>query len=433
MTTLAFVLLAGAGIQSPPAAIDTDLAARYFRQAERLSDVDGGRLWGVRLYGPMLFADSRTRSVVGNQPDKEGRLKRAGSVWVGTLGEADTVANTATQWAGVRWTMVMWPLPKLERPRGRLMMHECYHRIQDGLGLPGKDASMPHLDSREGRTWLRLEMRSLAVAVDGRGEERARAAEDAIVFRRERRAKCGPDAAGSEQRLEINEGLAEYTGFRLSGYPEADLDDRAAVGLESLEGSSSLGRSFAYDTGPAYGRLLDGYAPGWRKKLTAVSDLGETLAAAIHLQVTGDLDALANERSKVYEGDVVMAEEARLEARRLTTIKNYTARFIDGKALCLTASANFTYSYDPYGVDSLPNWGTVYPNGKFTDDWGVLTVTDGGALVVRKNGPATEVRVTAPGSPDGSTIKGEGWELTLNPGWKLVSGLRAGDWQAVKG
>jgi hypothetical protein len=58
--------------------IDPALARGYFDEAKALSAKDAGRLWGVELYGPMLFADPVSRAVVANQPDAEGRLRLGG-------------------------------------------------------------------------------------------------------------------------------------------------------------------------------------------------------------------------------------------------------------------------------------------------------------------------------------------------------------------
>ncbi len=50
-------------------------------------------------------------------------------------------------------------------------MHELFHRIQGGLGLSSEMPKMPpgsgenaHLDSLEGRYWMRLEWRGRALA-----------------------------------------------------------------------------------------------------------------------------------------------------------------------------------------------------------------------------------------------------------------------------
>jgi len=55
--------------------MDLEAAKRYFDDAKAASDADAGKLWGVRLYGPMMFADPQTRAVVANQADAEGTLR----------------------------------------------------------------------------------------------------------------------------------------------------------------------------------------------------------------------------------------------------------------------------------------------------------------------------------------------------------------------
>src|SRR3954470_14428447 len=122
-------------------AIDPVRATQYFAEAKAASDADAGAFWGVRLYGPMMFADPQTRTVVANKADAEGKLKHQGDVWTGTLPPNVGIANTATRWAGVHWTMIMWgALGQFRQDRVRLMMHECFHRVQDGIGLPAVDA-----------------------------------------------------------------------------------------------------------------------------------------------------------------------------------------------------------------------------------------------------------------------------------------------------
>src|SRR5258708_4143208 len=81
------------------------------------------------------------------------------------------VANTATTWNGVHWTMIMWgSICERSVPRRRLMLHECFHRIQDEAGLPAGANDNAHLDSLDGRYWFLLELRALAVAL--RSEDR---------------------------------------------------------------------------------------------------------------------------------------------------------------------------------------------------------------------------------------------------------------------
>ena len=135
--------------QTPP--IDTRLASKYFGEAQALCDRDNNKLWGISLCAPMLFVDRKTRTVVANQADKEGILIKDENVFVGKLPPKVNIANTATEWAGVKWTMVIFPLPEDKIRRANLMAHEMWHRIQNDIGFPSSGAANNHLDSRDGR------------------------------------------------------------------------------------------------------------------------------------------------------------------------------------------------------------------------------------------------------------------------------------------
>ena len=195
--------------------VDGGKARQYFAEAKALSDRDNGALWKVPLCGPLLFVDYDTHHAVANQADAQGKLKPLNGMFIGTAPEELGVANTAAKWAGVEWTMVMWPLPQYKQPRMRLMMHECFHRVQGQIGLPATHAQNGHLDSLNGRIWLQMEWRALEHAFWQHGEEQRKNISDAIYFRNYRRSLF-PAAAKNENALEMNEGMAEYTGFKLS-------------------------------------------------------------------------------------------------------------------------------------------------------------------------------------------------------------------------
>jgi hypothetical protein len=92
------------------------------------------------------------------------------------------------------------------------MLHGLFHRIQPELGLITEDGFNEHLDTLEGRVWMRLEWRALRRAVESNGSGQTEAIADALAFRRERRRQF-PGAADNERREEIREGLASYTGI----------------------------------------------------------------------------------------------------------------------------------------------------------------------------------------------------------------------------
>jgi hypothetical protein len=89
---------------------------------------------------------------------------------------------------------------------------------------------------------------------------------DALLFRGERR-RTVPGAAVNERRLENNEGLAEYTGFALRGTGGEETRLAVARRLDMVDVEGSFVRSFAYQTGPAYGLLLDALASPARREL----------------------------------------------------------------------------------------------------------------------------------------------------------------------
>src|SRR5690606_22457279 len=145
-------LVAGAALPTAArAAPDPDLASTLFARAEAICRRDDGAMWGVSLCGPVLLVDHTDRRVLASAPDAEGRLEKAGDGYAGTLPADVVVANTATDWAGVRWTqLVSTLLPDAADQRSVLLAHEMFHRVQPSLGLARDEADNGHLDTLEG-------------------------------------------------------------------------------------------------------------------------------------------------------------------------------------------------------------------------------------------------------------------------------------------
>ncbi len=410
------------------AAIDPSLAARYFREAEQLSAADGGHLWGIVLYGPMLFAERGTRELAANTADDAGALEARAGVYVGTVPSDQNLANTAIEWAGQRWTMVLWPPPANRYDRQRLMMHELFHRVQPALGLAGSDRGNAHLETKEGRVWIRLEWRALEEALLRGGAERTQAVADAVTFRAKRHALF-PEAGAEERALERNEGLAEYTGLTLSGLPARVLADRAAVGLADREGNERLARSFAYGSGPAYGVLLDEAGAEWRERAVAGADLGELLAEAYGVPLgAGE----AEQRAGAYDGERLIADETRRAERIAAELARLREIFLEGPTLRLVPEGSFRYVFDPNGATPLADVGTVYESSRVSAAWGVLTVESGGVLLELSDLGITGVVVPAPADAVDPPLEGEGWRLELAEGWRVVPAERPGSWVVVK-
>lgn len=407
------------------ASIAAAQAARVFQEVKAISDKDGGKMWGAALYGATLFVDENTREVVANRPDYQNLLKPQGDVFVGTLPAEDNVANTATRWGGVSWTMVRWPLPENPLERDSLLIHESFHRIQDGLGLGGPDTANDHLDTQDGRLWLQLEWRALRTALLQQKDARKKAEQDALVFRVYRRSLF-KDAAAHEQALEMHEGLPEYTGIVLCAKSKAEAAAYTAGRLEGAGSMATFVRSFAYMTGPAYGILLDEAKPDWRKTLKGTDDLGDLLAAALGMALPPDLQADALGRTQAYGGKELVASEQARAAKKIQQETAMRQRFVEGPVLNLPLTEAFSYSFDPTNQVPIEGTGTVYPYLRISAAWGILEATQG-ALMLMKEGMISGVRISAPKDPAVRPLAGEGWILTLKEGWSVVPGKRPGD------
>ena len=409
--------------QSPP--VDTTLAVQYFQEAKALCSRDDGKLWGVLLCAPMIFVDSKTRKVIANQADKEGILTKDGVVFVGQFPAKVTIANTATEWAGVKWTMILFPLPEDKYRRAKLMAHELWHRIQNDIGFPSSGAANNHLDSFEGRVWLQLEWRALAAALTSKGKQRRQAIADALLFRAYRRALF-PNAAVEEREMEMHEGLAEYTGIRLSGSPNVnqfvvDTDLKEAANRQTFV------RSFAYASGPAYGILLDEANAAWRRNLKKEDDLGRLLQKRFSIVLPLNTKQVAVLRAKSYDGDKLQAFETERENTRQKLLAEYRAKLIDG-AVLIVPILKMSMQMNPGTLVPLEPVGTVYPDIRIVDAWGILTVTKG-ALI---KSDFSRIYVSAPGSLSALPIQGDGWTLELNAGWIITNGERKGDYIVKK-
>jgi len=408
-----------------PQPISFDAAQKDFAEAKALCEADAGKLWGVSLCGPILFVDPDTRTLVANQLDAQRALTPQDSVYVGMLPKSENFANTATDWSGTHWTEMMWPLPDERSRRDTLMLHELFHCIQDKLTFaPMRNASNAHLDTLDGRYTMLLEYRALTRALNASDDNERRAAiADGLLFRADR-YRLFPKAAGDEKALEMNEGLAEYTGVRLGNPQPTEAQIAALRDLSNQTKVPSLVRSFAYATGPAYGLLLDRCRPDWRTALQTGQTLPELLQSALKLSLPADLEHATQQQAVRYDGVALRATESERETKRQTRLTLYRAQFIDGPSLSIPLQ-KMSVQFDPRTLQPLDDLGTVYPEIRISDVWGILESSKG-ALV---KGDWGAVVITAPTETTSNPIQGDGWTLELRPGWKLVPAARRGDYR----
>ncbi len=419
-------LLAAAALLPARAAVDPARALAVFREAAQLCGRDGGKLWHHSLCGPILLVDWTDNTAVANQADPGGVLKAAGPVFVGTLPPDVIIANTPIEWSGTRWTELLWPLPDDVARRHVTLSHELFHRAQKELDMLQRDGGNLHLDSMEGRVLLQLEWRALAAALSAPdAAARNAAVGDALLFRHER-YRLFADAQAEERALELNEGVAEYTGVRVGLATPAERTAYALRDLETFVQSPTFVRSFAYATGPAYGLLLDQADPRWRVSLAAAMktasppSLDQLLQAALKLPEPSPATVKARE---AFYDDTLRPRELAREQARQGHLAELKSRLVDGPVLVLPlAHLHASYQFNPTTLEALGAAGVVYPTMKLSADWGVLAVEQGALLDKAMTVAAVSV---AGGAPD--HLQGPGWHLALNKGWRVAPGARAGD------
>src|SRR5262245_57195670 len=398
---------------NPAAAqVDQQRAEAFFKEAATICQRDNGGLWGVSLCGPMVFADARTRTFATNQPAPTKEMPP-------TFG----FANAPTEWGGSHWAAYVWDFTTSfgdARSRGMLMLHELFHRIQPELGLITPTGQNAHLDTFDGRVWLRLEWRALARALGQSGADRQRAVSDAAAFRLARRSQFA-NAAENERVEEIREGLAQYTGTVTAAETQAEAVASALEQLAAAEEHETFLQQ-AYTTGVAYGILLDTASPDWRRRVRGDSDLGQMLMAA--MDVTPSANAV--EASARYGGvELRAAEQTRAEQRR-TVMLELQKRFVDGPVLVVPRGGGGTFN--AVGATPIPGVGTVYVLPyRQRGEWGTLEAMNG--VLVNDDGTR---RLPGPVRIDGTTLTGDGWTVTVAPGWTVRSGPRSGDYQIIR-
>jgi hypothetical protein len=407
---LAYVLT---GHPSPAEAqVDQQRAQEYFKEAQALCERDGGRLWGVSLCGPMVIADAMTRTIATNQPAPAGARPRE-------LG----LVNAPVQWGGTTWSAFVWQMiPKDDQgERGRLFMHELFHCVQPGLGLTTGGTGPvenSHLDSLEGRYWMRLEWRALARALRASGAGRASAIADALAFRAARHQRF-PGAAATEHAVDINEGIPTYTQFVVGSENAQDAIRHALRGLQDAESGASFVRTFAYASGAGYGLLLDSLAPGWHRRITPASDFGQVLSAAAGVTAAPDAAAAAAR----YDGAQVRAAEERRDREQQAVIAGLRRRYVDGPVLIVPRAGGG--SINNMGATVIPGAGTVFRAMANKGAWGSFDA-QGGALV---SADEETIWLPAPVIVDATTLKGDGWTATVAPGWTVQPGPRPGSFR----
>lgn len=276
------------------------------------------------------------------------------------------------------------------------------------------------MDKKEGRILLRLEWEELFSALNSGNDERVKHIRSAIILNKYR-MKLFPEADSLESRMLLNEGLAEYTGIKLSGAPESVVNNILSDKIKHAEMMPSFVRSFAYISGPLYSFLLDKSGIYWLTNINETSRITEIIRSAFEIIITDDVHDEAQLILNDYkDSDILIFEENRAQ-KQIEKLEYLKEKFLSKPVLILPLQ-NMSMQFNPSNLVSIENVGTVYPNIRITDNWGILDVTNG-ALV---SSDFRKVIISLPDdfnqAVDLKRIETDDWVFELKDGWLLKPG-----------
>ncbi len=402
--------------------LDTLSFRSYFKEAEAATKKHR-QLWDMDLYSSMLLVNPQTREVIANEADTAGILTGSEGFYTGYLPPQVNIANTALHWSGKHWAMLLLPLPEYKHDRINLLAHELYHIMQPSLGFGFHNTANNHLDEKNGRIYLRLELEALKKALQASSNrERRQHLTSAFTFRKYRH-QLYPGADSSENLLELNEGLAEYTGFVISDRSQKQAAEHFAASMEAFLANPTFVRSFAYQTIPIYGYLLSSRQKYWNKQITPETNLTSYFMKAFKINIPDDLKSESELIAPIYNGKQVVLEETKRTEAKTKLITEYEKIFVEQPHLELYFE-KMNVSFDPRNIIPLEDKGTVYPTLRVTDKWGILTVEKGALM----SPDWKKISMTLPTKIDGNKIAGDGWSLVVNDFYILIKDNGSGNY-----
>ena len=379
------------------------------------------------MYGPILLVNPKTREIFANYPDGGGALQRDGNVYHGTLPAYVNIYNTITDWNGREWAMVMLPLPDNKQDRIDVMAHELFHVAQASLGFGGYSPDNSHLDDKNGRILMRLEIEALRKALESTSTyDMRKHVLNAMIFR-EYRYTLFPQGKITENLLELNEGLAEYTGVMVANRTREEALYHFERYINASVKFTTLVRSFAYVTIPIYGYLLQQSDKYWNKRITSQTNLADFFIQDFGLTLPSDLPSVERSIEDSYDGALIRAEETNRQTARETQVEKYRDEFVNRPHFEIGLE-NKRIQFDPTGVIPLDDKGNVYVKIRIVDNWGILDVQNGALLSPHWD----KITVGNPTNVDGNNVSGDGWTLQLYEPYTIIEDYNTGNYSLTK-
>jgi len=399
-------------VESPTFSIPVDLAAQFFAELEALHTNDDSYLWGLDLRVPFIFVDPETRDIVANRPDDRGILTKRGGAYVGTLPTGLVPAYSFPSFGDELWAMLPWDYVNLDNKTYRLrtMSHMAFHVTQAKLFGNKMEWNNEHMNETEARISILLEISALITALTSTGDERLTAIRDALFIRAARRQLF--ESGIDENRLEVWEGLADYTEYRLNLKDTTELIAELELAAHNLMYGDLLEPTFGYLSGALYGLLLSETGIPWKYRVGFSTDLGALLKELIGIIELTPFDELD---LHIYGyAEILDYEAARLE-RHEKIMQEIVYAFTNRPTLYIPRAESRAYVAQK--MFALPEWGDVFSGRMETHGaFGRLILHDGDFINLYEEGAlilACGIKI------ERDKVFGDNWELELNSGFEI--------------
>jgi hypothetical protein len=391
-------------------------AKQYFKEVETICNNDGGKLWGKNLYGPVMYIDRPTRKIFANQPDKNGLLKEKDGIYTGVYPKELIIDNISLTYGSTMFAMA--PLPPEEdsyRIKNRAI-HGLFHCFQKTQGINPSGFYIKHMDEKNARMWLKLEWRALRNAINNIGEQRSQAIRDALIFRGARRELYSKNL-NEENKFENYEGLATFTYSILCTNSKDEFKTRLLEYLDRIYTFQSYARTYGFINGGLYAFLLSEKGFDFKTIKTDSTDISQTVRKLYDIQLPEICRDVAGSLALSYDIESIYREEDQRLADIKERIHRQISTFTEKPVVFFELESPY-FDFEPEDIRSLDTLGTLYIAMRVSDNWGKLTVDNGGCLVSNN---FKYLRITAKGFKESKNhIYGEGWHLILNDDWELV-------------
>lgn len=408
-------------------------------KAKDILTADGGKLWGESLWNENVLVMDDEKNVYSLQKFDNANSDD-GIIFYKKIKEGElSYTNTTQQFQGKQWATIR--ADYIGNNFSETIIHELFH-LHHGQKIKLKGLIVEYLDETHARTLLRIEFAALRNALTkiNEGSDNkivAQYLQDAMLFRQYRQKKYAeflPQALD----LENVEGLANYTGVRLSTNP--NKFSHAIKELDSRESAKTLSRSFPYATGLAYGLIFDYLNIDWRSDLAHVYDFLSIYETKFLRKKLSKSKLYLAEVEVRNNGKKIIAEESKRAKENAKIEQFYRNQFEKEPTLeiSLEKGSAMSVSYDMNSTFSLKGKGVIYTQIKGANEKGfgsfsTIAAKEGlGVSGVLLNSDLSKIIFPKPIKIEENKIIGETYEINLNKGWKIVTLNQKGDMQIVK-